>query len=380
MQVTTVQEGDVDQAQETARQAAQVLMSGGLVVFPTETVYGVGASVASPRGLNALRALKDRPENQPFTVHMPDPASAERYIDTSSAMMQRILAKLFPGPVTLVVDVSDDIIEQRLKSLNLPNDARSRLYFNNTIGLRCPDHPLAQQILGAIADPVVASSANRRGETPPYDAQDAAASIGDKVDLIVDGGRSRYAKPSTIVRVEGSGVSRKVTVVRPGVYDERFIRKLLRWTALFVCSGNTCRSPMAEAIAAKLLAEQRGIAVEDLEAAGIRVMSAGVFAASGAPATSEAVEAMRKQDVDLSRHRSRPITPEMIHEADVIYCMTQDHLRAVLDIVPSAASKAMLLDPNRDIDDPMGSGPTAYQRAAEMIRRRLQQRLKEQQP
>src|SRR5690606_23891543 len=225
--------------------------------------------------------------------------------------------------------------------------------------------------------PVVASSANPRGKPPPHDADDAAAAVDGAAELVIDGGVTRYAKPSTIVRIHKSG---QMTVERGGVYDERFIRKLLRWTMLLVCSGNTCRSAMAEGIARQMLAEQRGIAPEDLEPAGLRVISAGAFATPGMPAAPEAVEALGKSGIDLSSHRSRVLTPELIHEADVIDCMTQSHMDAVLRLVPSAAGKTMLLAPTGDVADPIGSGLTAYQRCAELIRRRLDQRLKEQQP
>jgi L-threonylcarbamoyladenylate synthase len=380
MQLTTVKPENLDQARQTARQAADILLAGGLVVFPTETVYGVGASAADSTGYEALRAIKDHPEGRAFTVHLSDPAAADRFVDTSSPVFRRLMRKVFPGPVTLVADVSEDVIRDKLKELRLPPEARDRLYFENAVGLRCPDHPLAQLILGSLDAPVLAGSANRPGGAPPHDAAEAAAAIGDRVGLIVDGGPTRYSKPSTLVRVRGSGSDLKINVERAGVYDDRFIHKLLRWTMLVICSGNTCRSPMAEGLAKHMLAEQRKIGIDDLETAGLRVISAGAFAAPGLPASPEAVDSMKKFGVDLTRHRSRALSNELIHEADVIYCMTQTHRQAVLNMSGAAEEKTFLLDANGDIEDPIGADLTAYQRCAERIRRRLAQRLKEQLP
>jgi protein-tyrosine phosphatase len=380
MQVATLEPGNLDQALEIAQRAAAVLRDGGLVVFPTETVYGVAASAASDRAIDSLQELKGGEPTRAFTVHLPDPASAERYIDTASPALGRLIRKVFPGPVTLVVDVSEDVINQKLRQLGLAAYQSARIYQNNTVSLRCPDHPLTQRILGLVSDPVLAMSAARPGERHAHDAREAMDAVGERVDLVVDGGRCRYAKPSTIVRVRGQGLTRSIQVERPGVYDERFIRKLMRWTVLLVCSGNTCRSPMAEGIAKQMLAEQRGLAVEDLETSGLRVTSAGILAAGGMPANEEAVAAMAKQGIDLTSHRSRPLTLELIHEADVIYCMTEGQRGAVLGMSPAAAEKTFTLDPTGDIDDPLGAGAKIYQRTAELIRRRLAQRLKEQQP
>lgn len=372
--MTAVDIHDIEQVQQLAQRAGAVLLAGGLVIFPTETVYGIGASITSDAGYAALRDVKGRPDEQPFTLHVPSAKAALRYVDPGNKTLTRLIGKVFPGPVTLVVDVDDATIARTLSDLGLDARFAARLFHQNTIGLRCPAHPLAEAVLGAIDAPIVASSANRRGQEPPHNVQDAVSALGDAVQLVVDGGPCRFAKPSTIVRVYTTG---QVQVQRDGVYDERYIRKLLRWTLLLVCSGNTCRSPMAEAMARQIAAQFRGVSVEQLEEAGIRITSAGSFASSGIPASDHAVAAMKKEGLDLSRHRSRPLSPEMIHEADVILCMTQSHRRAVLALSPHAAEKTMMLSPEGDIDDPYGSDEAAYAACAGQIRTHLEARLKE---
>lgn len=359
-----------------AHDAVDVLRSGGLVVFPTETVYGIAASAASAKGMAALRALKDRPK-QPFTLHLPDPAAAERYLDGSHPMLQRLLRKVFPGPITLVVDVQPEVQHQRLLALGIDPDERDRLYVNDTIGLRCPDEPFAQRMLAAAEQPIVASSANLHGQPPATDARQAIGSLDDKVDLIIDAGRCRYSKASTVVRLRMVNGVPTHSIERVGVYDQRFIEKLLKWTVLFVCSGNTCRSPMAEAWARHEVASHRGISIDDLDTAGIRVISAGASAAPGFPASREAVQVLHAHGIDLSKHRSRMLTVEMVHEADVIYCMTRAHQQAVTNLIPAAAAKTHLLDPNSDIEDPVGAGAALYDQCSDLIHRHVVERLSE---
>ncbi|MEX2215799.1 MAG: Sua5/YciO/YrdC/YwlC family protein [Phycisphaeraceae bacterium] len=393
MEVTTIESGNAAQLADVAREAGRVFDSGGLVIFPTETVYGIGASASSDKGFAALLDVKGREQTQPFTIHLPHAPAAGRYVDLTHIRMRRLVEKLFPGPVTLVVDVPEDMMADRLRALEDELGAASllpaqgihalgqRLYHSGTIGLRCPDDAVARRILGGTLAPVVASSANKRGQPPPLEIEAARKAVGESAELIVDGGHTRYAKPSTIVRVRyAEGGSPVIKVEREGVYDERTIRRMLRWTMLLVCSGNTCRSPMAEAIAKNMISTERGIKADELEAAGVRILSAGAFTTSGMPAAHEAIDAMNKIGIDLSQHRSRSLSPELIHEADVIYTMTNNHRDAVLNFDREAADKTFTLDPNGDIDDPIGGSLTVYQRCAELIRRRLDLRIREQQP
>ena len=137
-------------------------------------------------------------------------------------------------------------------------------------------------------------------------ADDIAEELDGKADLILDAGPPRYAKPSTLIRVKDDGYE----IVREGIYDARIIEKMMRTTILFVCSGNTCRSPMAEAITRRVLAEKLQVPDDALAQKGIHIISAGSFAMPGSPATPQAVEAVKQVGADLSQHRSRPLTVE----------------------------------------------------------------------
>jgi protein-tyrosine phosphatase len=166
-------------------------------------------------------------------------------------------------------------------------------------------------------------------------------------------------------------------IVRAGVYDERIIERLLRTTILFVCSGNTCRSPMAEAIARRVIADEMHVPEGELEKKGINVLSAGAYAMPGARATPQAVEAVKPLGADLTRHRSQPLTVELIHQADMIFTMGRSHASAVTALVPSAIEKTATLDPRGDIDDPIGGELPLYQKLAGELKVLVANRLNE---
>jgi protein-tyrosine phosphatase len=357
--------GDYD-AQIT--RAAGLLNAGGLVALPMETVYGLAARLDNPEAVARLRALLPSHGTKPFTIHLPRRQEAERYLGPISDLGQRMMKKLWPGPVALVFEVPPERRRAVAAELKL---AESDLYDGESVTLRCPDHIVATDVIAQVPGPVVAAAAPGDGR-----ADDVAEALEGKAELVLDAGPARYAKPSTIIRINKQQDGYKV--VRAGVYDERIIEKLLRTTIVFVCSGNTCRSPMAEAIARRVLADKLHVAPEQLETKGISVLSAGSFAMPGARATPQAVEAVRDLGADLSRHRSRPLTVELIHQADVVYTMGHAHSQAVTALVPSAADRVVTLDASGDIEDPIGGDVGLYRQLAGQLQTLIERRLQEQ--
>jgi len=345
-----------------------VLAAGGLLVLPTETVYGAAGLLTHPEARARLKALRGGDDNRPFTVHLACSGDAHRYLDRVSELGERLIKKLWPGPVGLVFDVPTERRKAVARDVDL---AESELYDDSQITLRCPEHIVATDLIASVSGPVALTLADASGG--PWAADRVAQALDGKVELIFDTGPTKYAKPSTILKVSAD----KYEIVRQGVYDERIIERLLRTTILFVCSGNTCRSPMSEGIARHVLAEKLNVPEPELERKGISVISAGSFALPGARATPQAVLALKEMGVDLSHHRSRPLTVELIHQADMIFTMSRNHAQAVAALVPSATEKVATLDPDKDIEDPIGSDVAVYQELAGQLRKLIEQRLEE---
>lgn len=348
-----------DQAVAAAVQGAEALRKGELVAFATETVYGVAAVATNLKAMDRLRKLKSRPK-QPFTVHLGRPEDAARYVREIPTLGSRIISKGWPGPITLLFPTGGTLRDERLQAAGM----HDVLCMDNTIGLRCPQGDVAQAMLSAINDPVVAPSANQAGEQPPTRGEEVLSALGGRIDLLIDSGPTRYGKPSTIVRCEGESCE----IVREGIFDSRMIESLLERTILFVCTGNTCRSPMAAGIAKQLLAERAPAGSLKRSEKPLQVISAGIWAIDGCQATPEAVSASAALGADITTHRSQKVTKELIKSSDFISCMTGYHVEEVCLMVPEAADKVRRLDPNADISDPIGGTAELYRRTAEQIR------------
>lgn len=191
--------------------AANILSKGGLVAFPTETVYGLGADATNPTAVAKIFDTKGRPSFNPLISHV---ATLQDAVALGVFNEQAyILANAFwPGPMTLVVPAVE-----RCATCEL---ARAGL---NTIALRVPSHPVAQNLLQAFGKPIVAPSANRSGRISPTSAAHVTEDIGDRVDLILDGGSTEFGLESSIFNCLGQSV----TMLRPGSITRKMAENIL---------------------------------------------------------------------------------------------------------------------------------------------------------
>jgi protein-tyrosine phosphatase len=357
------------------------LKEGQLVVVPTETVYGIAVNLhAAPARAAALHMKHPPVEGQPpvpagpWVVHVASAEQALAWVPNVSKLGRRLLTKALPGPVAFQVRL-DAAAEQAARERL--GDAADETIQDGFITLRCPELGATQDVLAAVAAPVAIIGAGTPSQPAVFEVGDLPATLmgegAGPIAAVLDGGPTRYRRSSTLVRIDGESYS----VVRPGVIDERIIHKMADFTVLFLCSGNTCRSPMASAIAGRLLADQVGVQPEDLPLRHIVVQSAGLHAGRGMRATLEAVDAVKGLGADLSAHFSQPATPELLRRADVIYTMTNAHREEVLHLVPSAERKTFLLDPDGDVADPIGASLSVYEKVASRLKTVLQQRISE---
>jgi len=354
---------------EAVRLAARALAEGDLVVFPTETVYGVGASAVRPEAMAALDALKTRAPDKPYTLHLAGPDEAPRYAGPLSPLTERLIRKAWPGPLALVVP------DRRPKDADTGGLIEDGIYYNGTVGLRCPSDSVGRAILRAAGVPVAASSANAAGRPPPREARQALEELDGKVPLLVDAGPTAYARPSTLVRIRQDD---SYEILREGAITARRIQRLARSRLLVVCTGNLCRSPMAVGLAEKMLAERLRCEPEELPDHGLEIASCGTMAGADQPPSVNAVETMREMGIDIRHHRSRPMTVDALLAADYIWVMTRRHLEAVKTLAPEAEKRAVLIAPDgKDVSDPLGGDGDVYRACARHLERAVARRIQE---
>ena len=348
----------------------QTLAEGGVAALPTETVYGLAASALDEDAVGRLLAMKERTVAKPLTLAIKSADEARDYAPDLCALGRRLARRCWPGPVTLVVDDShpESLVRQ------LPPKVRQAVSPQQAIGLRVPGHPIILDVLRMLAGPLVLSSANRAGMPESVTAKEIIEVFGDRLDLVVDDGPCRFGQPSSVVRVANG----RAEILRAGVVPERTLQRLSSLLVLFVCTGNTCRSPMAELLCRDMLAKRLGCTIDELEDRGVLVMSAGIASMMGGRATVEAIETMSSLGLDLSGHETQPLTEPLARHADVIYAMTRAHREAIVSQWPSAAERTeVLAADDTDICDPIGGRVERYRCCAERIQTELQTRINE---
>lgn len=492
------------------KEAAEVILRGGLVAFPTETVYGLGANALNPGAVESIFKAKGRPADNPIIVHVSRPEMLGQLVRSIPKGAEKLINRFWPGPLTLLFPRSEQVPD--VVTAGLP-----------TVAVRMPDHPVSHLLIDTCGVPVAAPSANVSGRPSPTNASDVLEDLDGKIDLLLDGGECVVGVESTVLDV----VSPTPRILRPGgvskeeieetlgtpvevasgrghedeipaspgmkyrhyapaadmyvvlgdpqsqvetvlhhagrfledgrivavlsssetlpeyeglkarfpssfhtinlgprgdiarvaanlfaamriadrlgadvIISETFDEKGLGLAVhnrlykasggktlpkekpagaegerplnvVFVCTGNTCRSPMAAALFRRAWnARNPGRPVQ--------VISRGVAAAPGAPATPEAREALARRGLDLSGHESTPLSAEDVEASDILITMTRDQKERLLRRFPAAAGKTFTVSEvaagvSGDVADPIGLGQKAYEETAALLEKAAEQ-------
>ncbi|MEM6471028.1 MAG: Sua5/YciO/YrdC/YwlC family protein [Planctomycetota bacterium] len=347
-----------DDPRDYIHRTVQALTEGQVVAIPTDTVYALVAHALDPQAVEKLDAIKGE-GGRPYAMSVRSRQAAEDFYCDCSPIARRLSRRCWPGPFTMTTPCSDRFSAIR----QLPEKVGEGVIGpENTVGFRVVEHRILETIHRFMAAPLLLASANRADQPAQTTAKGVLEQLSGRVPLLLDDGSTRYAEGSTIVRVVGN----RWEMVREGVIERAAMNQFVKPVIVMVCTGNTCRSPMAETLMREQLSTRFGR--EDV----VRVLSAGVAASEGHSASQQSIEVMGERKLDLTGHASQPLSDDLMNVADLVLTMTRSHRAAILAAWPEMQDRVFTLrHDGGDISDPIGMPVDAYRHCADQMEKEL---------
>lgn len=334
------------------QKAVDVLDRGGIIVYPTDTLYGLGVDVTNPKAMQKLFNLKQRAHKQPVSLLAHSIDQIEFFNKSCPIEIHSRLMRLLPGKFTVLLE--NTLIPDLFKPAP-PMDELKK------IGWRVPDHTFVRELVKSFGKPISTTSANVSGLGNVRNIAEVVSHFGDKLDLLFDAGPIGNSRGSTILdftkepamMLREGDMTLSETRERLGGIEIRPKKEF--FDIVFVCSGNICRSPMAAGILKAMVSKTRFRHI-------VRVSSAGTLLLPPSPAHEMAEKVAAANEIDIHRHTSRPINSKIVEQAELIVCMAVNHLDYLKKVFPQFKDKFVLLKQwnkpfplaNPSIADPIG--------------------------
>lgn len=351
--------GRADDPRDVVHRIVATLAQGGWIALGGAGRVVLAASALQPEAVScAGQVAEDDAGGLPTTLWLRGAAEVFDWVPGLSTVGARLARRCWPGAVTLMFPSSNGCgLLQRLEP-----SVGARFLPPHELAISVPAEGFLRDTLRLLPGPIVTWTLEHGEEGLDGWLVGRPAAAGCR--LAIDALAGDLSTPVTVARITPDGWE----MVRAGAVDEALLTRLSGTIFLFVCTGNTCRSPMAEALCKLLIAERLGCPPEELESRGYVILSGGIAAVSGMPAAANAIDVIRDRGGTLVDHASRKLTIELVRQADHVLVMTGDHLETLLEHVPEVAPRARLLHPDGlDVADPVGTDRDTYRRTAEAI-------------